>query len=762
MKYGLIYRSEWLMMDDATAVQVNLYKTDVLIDDADDPTIINMAASGNPLTVSVVDNNKDKLTAIKAKQAVIEVLTSVETNISVFTGGPDNLWYCEITVDTEILFRGFLVSADIIQSYMPDAVVLQLTASDGLGLLKDVNLTDFENDTPVGARRLATFIAYCLYKTGLERPIYTVNNLRHGSGERTFDTFFSFSGQYFVTTGIKTNYFYVGQEIAITGTASNNGTRIVTAVDNTGTITQVSIDAAIVLEDTTATFTDTSSAGHFYNTVYLDAKTFESEEGECEDCYTVLEKILKEDCYLTQYNGDWWIIRVDEFDENDIYITKYNSSGAFEENLPATTLNKLVGSGEALFPLADWTVERERPLNYGKEVFRYNTALEIPCNSDLNRGDVIDDTFPEKTYTVDCWTLREGVPGFYGSVDGTTATIHKIYNANDYEIDRYVVLTPRTSFETSSINDATYLESEGIEIFVKDKFTASVQWRLDQDIATGGNGNARLFRCVLHGNDGSWWVLGEATTGDGIPKWYDTASWSLFTANGDISVDFDEDMTEWRTISWEAPPAPVTGTLYMWFNQFNQLSSSDDNREIWYTGFSFNYIALINGTYQKFTGQYQKVTRTDLGYLNKREDEVYMSDSPRPFFKGAMKIIINDTLQITTQFFPYNIYPASDPPDDKIAPFGEHQIWAVWNQGVYANWIFNGSIKGLNATWPDIIHKYTLTDPTDQTVERYFMLTSFKQDWKLGIMDGTWIEVYDRALMKRYSDTREFKYITNG
>ena len=35
---------------------------------------------------------------------------------------------------------------------------------------------------------------------------------------------------------------------------------------------------------------------------YLDAKTFEADAGERENCYTVLEKILGHDCFVTQYN----------------------------------------------------------------------------------------------------------------------------------------------------------------------------------------------------------------------------------------------------------------------------------------------------------------------------------------------------------------------------------------------------------------------------------------------------------------------------
>ncbi|MGA4923463.1 hypothetical protein, partial [Bacillus subtilis] len=68
------------------------------------------------------------------------------------------------------------------------------------------------------------------------------------------------------------------------------------------------------------------------------------------------------------------------------------------------------------------------------------------------------------------------VPGYYGTVDGTTATIHKLYNSINYEIERYIVLTPRTTYETSSINDATYIQSESIVVNEKDKLNVSADY----------------------------------------------------------------------------------------------------------------------------------------------------------------------------------------------------------------------------------------------------------------------------------------------
>ena len=755
------------MMDGTNEVRVNIYKTDVLIPDADTPQVVSMKGSGKPLTISVTNNDRNKLSVIRSTEAKIEVLTETGIDISTFTGGPDNLWYVEILLNqTDYIFKGFLILADISQSFQPEPQVLVLTASDCLGLLKDIPLVDLDGEVPTGKQKICFYLAYALNKTGMRLPMYVVNNLRHGTGSRTVSYVnFSNPGSTIFFPSETVDMFYDGQKFEVTGgSVSNlNSEFTVTAVNGGGTNIEVSPAPVHESGALNVIFEDISSRGHLYNTVYLDAKTFESEIGECEDCYSVLEKILGYDCFICQYLGSWWIFRVDEWDENQIYVTIFDGAGVYQTDEGATDYNMSIGDAETIeFALADAIVERERPLNFAKLVYRYEYPKEVPCNVDFSRGDVIDDTLPEKTYQLECWTLREGVPGYYGSVDGTTATIHRIFNGVEYETDRYIVLTPRTSFESSSINDATYIESEGIPIREKDKFTTSVDWRTENDITTSLSSNVRLFRCVLNGDDGSWWILGEDTVGDGVHKWFDTALWTINSAKGVVSVVLGDDDTEWKNISWDAPPAPVTGTLYLWMNQLNQLSSANDTIDVWYSNLTFDYYPLINGSYQKYTGQHQKVYRATDGYLNKLDSEVYMSDSPTKLGKGAMFLLIDGAYVLTYVFYPVNVYPSGPPDITPCHPYGELQIRSVWNQGVYANWIFSGNMWPIGEDWPAMIHKYILTDSHPATVNRYFTSVGYEQDWKSGMMNNTLIEVYDRVNLKSYSEPREFKYITNG
>ena len=774
MKPGKIYRINWQAFHESEDIQsfVDISDNDNLIDDGDTAEIINLIGSGVPGNLSVIDNNEDPYTPILSQQLTMEFESTSNVDMSTFASGSDQRWgvHYYIGSDTNTLFKGFLVLDDISEDLLPFPNTVTLTATDGLGLLKDIPLTDFDGDTPTGKLRMITYLAYCLNSTGLALPIQVVNNIRRGSGSITVsDVNTIFDAPHTIITGAsRFRFFYVGQIITISGTASNNGTFTVTAVGS-GIVTLITVAETIVDEASVAdvTFTDTGSAYHLYDQTYLDAKTFEDEIGTCENCYSVLTKILGESCRLFQMKGQWWILRVDEVQgaTAGLVVASYNSSGSFIEFLPEQSFVKEIGTGKSILLSEESSrATVTRPHKSVRLIFNYETPREVPCNISFIRGDVITDVFPEKTYSVSCWTLREGVPGYYGTVDGTTATIHKLYDKNDYETERYVVLTPRTSFETSSINDATYLESEAIPIEVKDKFSTSISWRNGTDISTGGNGQARLFRCVLNGDDGSWWIVGEDTIGDGIPKWFDTANWTLFSSKGSVSVDFDEDDTEWRTITWEAPAAPVSGNVYLWLNQFNQLNSSDDNVDVWYNNLSFDYYPFINGSYQRYQGQAHKTNQSG-NYKAKRENEVYISDSPKKLFKGGLFAFTGSAFVLVNSFFDAAKYPAGG--EANVFPYGEIQLFDVWNQFRKEMRIIQATMQGCDLDlqdgdgFPDtahLINKWKLTDPSENLISRFFLALHFNQNHDNQGWTAVFREVFNLLVEKDYSN-HEFKYI---
>lgn len=373
---------------------------------------------------------------------------------------------------------------------------------------------------------------------------------------------------------------------------------------------------------------------HFYNTVYLNAQTFEEEVGVLENCYSVLEKILGEFCILSQQKNVWFIKSVDEANYSDFRICKFTADGEPIEYITESFTKSIGSTQDIAFMNDDARLSLIRPFKSVEQNFSYDYPAEIIANIAFERGALITDVTPtEKSYKFDDWTVIQGVPGFYAAPT-STATIRRVFDSNDYEEDRYVVITPKTG-PLYSLDLITYARSEAFYIQERDKFSVSVDWRLPAATGLTGTGEFLLLEVVLYGDDGSWWVLGTPTVGSTEYKWYDTQNWTLNGRKPEVPVDFNLDLTEWQTINWDAPAAPVTGKLYLWLHQFNQLVTTSDNVDIWYSNLSFDYIPYINGSYQKYTGQ-SHISEQDIDTIASRKNSVYMTDAPKIEIKGSM------------------------------------------------------------------------------------------------------------------------------
>lgn len=763
---GLIYRMRFKNIE-GSIILTWIYPTDIIVPDGDPQEIIELTAGGRPLVIGASNNDEDKFTPIRSKSAQITFVSDSASGLdsSTFSDGSDSLWrvhvWNEDTGDT--IFQGFLMLADNQQPFQPDPQYVTLTATDHLAALKEIALTDLSGDNPLGKYRIASIIAFCLAKTGLSLTWRVVNNLRAGGASFDYSITFN-SGTNTITGFVNTLQFYIGQEIVITGTSSNNMTTYVTAM----TSTVITVSSALTTEFAPATtITDYMSTFHWYDKVYIDAKTFEKEIGTCEDCYTVLSKILGEDCFITQWLGEWWIMRVDEFEDNPVYVAYFAVDGTYYSTAAGTTYDKSVGFiDDSKFAKADTLLRFVRPHGFVKETFNYNTPLEVPCNIDFSRG-ALNTTISstEKRYDLDCWgKYRENYPTSGLIAATVTIYIQRNFNNNGYEIQRFVVI-PYAAISSNLIY------SEDIAVNVKDKFSIGMSRRLSSDVSGSGFYRDNAMQVRLTGDDGTFWTLqGETSTGDTL-QW--VASNSDFTTNNKyfwFEGDVSRDMTDPESIygSTEAPPVPVGGIINLLAHQTHQAAW---NRDTYIDSISFEYIPFINGSYQKYSGQYSQVTRTETGYFANRDKEVYLSDSPTKIYKGAMFLYINSVYVLIPFWFASAPFVSGYPPNtDYLHPYGYIQAFSVWNQykgqtvepilarGRGIN-IFQGSVIGLTTSWPDMLHKYSLTDLNVQTNNRYFMLISVSQDWKSCIWTAVFIEVYNTVLGKSYSDPFTFKYI---
>lgn len=753
MKPGLAYVNSWLMIDGVTEVGFYIYDTTVLVPDDADVSLIQVKTSGNPMTVSVIDNSRDKFTPIKSKQCRIEIVTEVGITRTTFASGPDSRWLLVCVLGAETIFRGFVTIADIQQDFLPNPQILVLTAIDGLGLLRDIPLTDFTGTNPKGKHKISSFLAWALGKTGHSLGIKVVNNIRHGSGlitEPTGGVNFHASGEIRLQDSYEW-FPYIGQHITVTGSASNNSTFTVTGVIVSAGTVFITVAESVTGEFplTGVTLTD-ASGGHFYDSMYLEAKTFENKIGISENCFSVLEKILGEYCFLTQYKGNWWIRNVDEFDGTDVYLGHFDSAGVYSGlDAPTTYNHVLTGGPGGTRVTADMLALGDREHGLLKETFNYDTPLEVPCNIDFERGDVVidDSNQNEIKYEIDCWDELWSNT----STDDPQTTgiyIQKSF-INGYEKSRKLVLE-------ANAPRFTFIMSEEIPVTARDKFILSVDRRLSAtDSPAGLRDNHVQVR--LYANDGTFYTHESPTSVSTTRQW--VATDSTFRTNQkwfSIEVDPTFDLRESASLfDGESAEIPKAGNLRI---LLYRSSLYGDVMDTYFDSCQFEYLGCVNGSFRILSGQYQKISRAG-GYLAAREKQVYISDSPKPLFKGAMFTQFGGFYSLSNRFYAHNVFPTGLSGPGFTHPYGEMQVRTVWNQYRNPNSIFTVTCVGIGANWPDLIHKYTISLSDPSCTNRYFVCTGFEQNWKTGSMRMTLVEVYNTIRGKNYDDDREFKYI---
>lgn len=619
---------------DDIQVTTDIFDMDNLIPDDEAQEVIDLIPSGDPYNLAIIDNSEDPLTVIKGLQLTLRFNSTQTENMSTFASGSDSRWYVHSYINSSLrtVLKGYLVLSNLREDFMCLPNIVTLIATDNLGSLKDVPLKDFNDLNPTGYNRIADYLAWCLNPTGLALQLKAAFNIR-----RRPKVFVTTIGWQFVAADKRiitepTDFFYAGQILTVTGTGSNDGTYTVTGAGTvlvtTAFVLETLVDEAGV---TPITFTDTAS-GHFFDNIYLDAKTFEDEIGTCVNCAAVIEKILGEEACIFQRNGFWWVLRIDEIEDltRGLFISLFNADGTFNSVLGEKhfdkEIEKTTDDSKIFFSKELTQVVVDRPVESVKLSYPYEVPLEVPCNVDFSRGEVIDDTDPdEKTYKAECWPLKR----LFDQPVSSTAFIKKLF-VNDQETERYLVITPASNAATPW----NYVESEPIPVGKNDKVIVNLDFRFASDIGGGGGITYYPLRVYLKDDNGDYWYWWHPSSTD-LEDFYWTGpvgpeAERSIPKNWNLS---DQNETQWMTLNVAMAALPASGRLYIGINQMNQDAGAGDNVDA-YFNLSVEILSYIAGSYQRYTGQSNEVAQSG-GYKPKRDKQIYVSDSPRPIFKGA-------------------------------------------------------------------------------------------------------------------------------
>lgn len=510
---------------------------------------------------------------------------------------------------------------------------------------------------------------------------------------------------------------------------------------------------------------------HIFDKVYLHAKTFEDEIGSCVNCYQSIEIPLGHEARLFQYMGKWWIVRVDEIEDatRGLYITEFAANGDFVGNLGEFNFVKEIGGiKDIVFSNATTSVTATRATKSLRLNYNFEIPLELPCNVDFSRGTIFSDTTTLKKYTVECWGkwFKNGS----GIDTVSTANIYiEVQFTDGYETNRYLHYEDNGAFN--------FLKSENIYVSQGDKFDISVGRRMESNHGTGGTDTCVQVR--LYGDDGTFWTHHGKDAGAAPDS--DTAYWEQCTADFNTNQHFfvyeisdDQDDTEnIELYSGEAAEVPVTGHLVICLFNSALWGATEDT---YIHSVIFNYKPYINGSYGRYTGQYHSCFQDDPDngtFKKKIKEPVYMSDSPKKIFKGAMFVFNSGTSRFDLAGLFYNaaVFPTGPPDSTYHHRYGEIQLFDVWNQhkderrvvqfnaqGVDLDKTF--TISGDTLPYPaHLINKWSLTDTSEHVANKFFLLLHFDQDHATAEWSGVLREVVDLIRPKDYSN-HDFKFIS--
>lgn len=675
---------------EAQDLTVQIQDRDTLEDPPGDTVEIDLQGSENVCVLESLDNDSDKTKAIKSRRLRFGFNSNATYDVGTFSDGSDTRFLVALKRTFADSFQGFISLDDITEAFQPKPNPVALIAGDGLGFLKNQELKTIADELPLGKFTIMDYIVMCLTKTGLNMTINVIMNL---------------------------------------------------------------------FEEDTDPLTE-----HSWNLVYLDALTFEKDIDEREDCYTVLNKILDAfGCFITQDYEGWWIVRWDEYDaitadRTTLRVARFGANGAFVQ-YEDVVMDKIIVADyepehEGHYLSQDTATRRfQRMAKIVDHIFKYELPRDLPCNKDLTRGDFIIQVGQTKKYELDCWDLRRGFGS--GAVAPTiTAQIHVVYDINDYEDERYMVLS-MPLVTTAPIN---YVRTQGIYIETKDKFDWSFDYSATTDNNTAGSTTITIGAIILEGDDGSYWVLGDnAGTEPG--------EWLLTNADFNVNTDiyqwiFDAsliDLTEWNTFSIESPPAPVGGLVYLHLFCANQTGGASDDFDIRYQNINFTYHGFIDGTYKTFDGQRHRVSQNEDARVI--EKEIFISDSPKRIFKGAMfKEQSSPSAWVLTGLWDDHVTPTAV----GVERLGKHLVFSWWNQFRKTRTVIDSDIQGIKTDLqggvPAMQYRYEIHHGDESA--KYFVLNSYSMDFRTCGWAGVFIENSSGDGDRIYTDTHEFKYLT--
>jgi hypothetical protein len=691
----------------AQTVQVTLFQKSSL--GSGTPVITQLVASKPAFKVNVIDNDKDKFRSVRGKQATLMFKPQTGITASTFSSGADDEWIVEAVVVSTgfFLFKGFLVMDDHQQSFLPVShqYDIELTATDNLGTLKEVPLTDDSGLYIRGYKKIIEVIAQCLRKTGLQLDII----VRDSWMEESQTTF-----------GPACNVTYLQMKTF-----------------------EKDINEAVSCYDALQIIFGYRLSIKQYNGEWwienIDEKT------------TNQAYLFRFDYTGTYVGQDPLAYYIEAIGKNE-EIKLLNKDGILSYTRPVK-YSKL-------------SYKYEFPREIIDNIDFTRGALFTPL--DMSPVTIDGKTYYQSKFHIDDWTALVGSGGIEGLGTTTTTNnyIRKLYSdaAKLYEVQRYVVIEHTLSGGAFFI-ESTQIPvnaQDKFTISVDAKFQSDV-------FPGSGYMKFSTIQVRLYADDGTHYTLNGGFQADPVIRWVLTSgSFSSNNNYVYVEGNGSDDWTEWKTASAEAAPVPKSGTLQILLIH-NQNSSYQTDRWFSNLQFDYNpYLNGSYSKYGGHSFKIEQAGnyKANIDETVQLGDSPSKLFKGAMFKLVAGKYVLTERWYAGGDLLRQGIVPPYPPSSVYLHPFGWLQVYAVWNQYNRRMIELSGSATGLKLdnVPPDLIDTYQVIATTDAGTEvtsvKEFMLVGMEQDYQEGQWNLSLAETYDSTTGKDFTTPLTFKYDT--
>ena len=619
MAYVLKYQSRFDSFQPLLTYQLDIYKKDY------DGSSTDLLLSGNPVIHEWQDD--DPKAPIKGSTLKVSILTkNSEVQLTDFYSEDDYGYYCEfIRLETEeVLFRGYLLQDDSQELQVDFTHEIQLTFTDGLGLLKDVTLDQAAVIT--GVPQTTSSVTVESYIPSFPSTIQSTNALF--AELKPGDIFTISSGGLAGTFTVIGTNFSSGTYIIQT----NNNDFIITAPYSTSVTITIPypltgyiplIDIFKLCLKTTYIDTGLNSYTKLYpiggtnerllDDTFVQAETFLSSSSWM-NCYDILQQINSRfNLSLFQAKGTWNLMRWDELYRytTDAGATLQYHTYSNDFVYSATSTNNEVwvfknGSDMEVGVLK--SVNRAN--QFVKETFNYVQPESLLCNNNFqDLGALLNE------YTSGTYLIREyGLNSWYnGPFSPYPDRFIRITYDNDVTSERFgqeesreAVISGTSGSDSQSAKscDIAIAQGDGIEFNFKYRTSNSEPGPVNSVFIITLDDGTTIYKL---NNDGTWTPSGGYT----------------------YSIDTGDNANIYHEVNIKSNEVPVSGIINVYLTQ---ASLAPD--ETLYKDLTFLYNFSINES-NRIIGH----THTDSQsqqIKNNIDKEIMLDDTPRTSIKGAL------------------------------------------------------------------------------------------------------------------------------